>query len=189
MDEIGEYIKKYKKSWEDLPLFKGIEFCKCMLIDDIRTEQFWKLNKSLGRLLSLSTIVPRDSWMKKKIPINNSISVKTGGASNLCGKNCSLYTILKKCLPLPHLQILRSVCQFLHLCSSKARIKLQELSWDVRTTPICKHWSTTTTRHSWILYNYTGTQTSGLYRDHTTISLRISASWIRISIQKTSSFV
>lgn len=58
----------------------------------------------------------------KEINLNvkNLIGIGTDGASNLCGKNHSLFTLLKERIPLPQLQIVRCICHSLHICSSKA---------------------------------------------------------------------
>lgn len=52
----------------------------------------------------------------------NLIALGTDGASNLCGKNHSLFTLLKA--DLPHLQLLKCVCHSLSLCVSKACTEL-----------------------------------------------------------------
>jgi len=54
------------------------------------------------------------------LPVKNLIGIGTDDASNLCGKNHSLFTLLKERVPLPQLQIVRCICHSLHLCSSKA---------------------------------------------------------------------
>ena len=74
-----------------------------------------------------------------KLPIINLIGIETDGASNLCGKNHSLYILLKERVPLPNLQILRCVCHSLPLCSSKASEVLSAiLEFLVRET---RNWS------------------------------------------------
>lgn len=54
------------------------------------------------------------------LPVKNLIGIGTDGANNLCGKNHSLFTLLKERVPLPQLQNVRCICHSLHLCSSKA---------------------------------------------------------------------
>lgn len=54
------------------------------------------------------------------LPVKNLIGIGTDGASNLCGKIHSLFTLLKERVPLPQLQIVRCIYHSLHLCSSKA---------------------------------------------------------------------
>lgn len=52
----------------------------------------------------------------------NLIGIGTDGASNLCGKNHSLYTLLKE--KIPHLQLIQCVCHSLDLCASNASDEL-----------------------------------------------------------------
>ncbi|KYM94187.1 hypothetical protein ALC62_15181 [Cyphomyrmex costatus] len=52
----------------------------------------------------------------------NMIGLGTNGASNLCGKNHSLYTLLKQ--EIPHLQLIQCVCHSLNLCASNASNEL-----------------------------------------------------------------
>lgn len=59
---------------------------------------------------------------KLGLNIKNLIGLGTDGASNLCGKNHSVYTILKE--QAPSLQLIKCVAHSLHLCSSKAAAKL-----------------------------------------------------------------
>lgn len=56
------------------------------------------------------------------IPLKNMIAISTDGASNLCGHNHSVYTLLKR--DVPNLQLMRCTCHSLHLCSSKASEEL-----------------------------------------------------------------
>jgi len=56
------------------------------------------------------------------IPLRNMIAISTDGASNLCGRNHSVYTLLKR--DVPNLQLMRCTCHSLHLCSSKASEEL-----------------------------------------------------------------
>ncbi|XP_011859228.1 PREDICTED: zinc finger MYM-type protein 1-like [Vollenhovia emeryi] len=56
------------------------------------------------------------------IPLRNMIAVSTDGASNLCGRNHSVYTLLKR--DVPNLQLMRCTCHSLHLCPSKASEEL-----------------------------------------------------------------
>jgi len=50
------------------------------------------------------------------------IAISTDGTSNLCGRNHSVYTLLKR--DVPNLQLMRYTCHSLHLCSSKASEEL-----------------------------------------------------------------
>lgn len=50
--------------------------------------------------------------------MTNMVGIGTDGGSNLCGKNHSLYTLLRQSSP--HLQLVRCVCHSLDNCSSKA---------------------------------------------------------------------
>ncbi|KYN15665.1 hypothetical protein ALC57_12168 [Trachymyrmex cornetzi] len=52
----------------------------------------------------------------------NMIGLGTNGASSLCGKNYSLYTLLKQ--EIPHLQLIQCVCHSLNLCASNASDEL-----------------------------------------------------------------
>lgn len=47
------------------------------------------------------------------VPVKNLIGIGTDGASNLCGKNHSLFMLLKEKIPLPQLHIVRCVCHSL----------------------------------------------------------------------------
>lgn len=61
------------------------------------------------------------SYLKSiKLSIKNLIGIGTDGASNMVGKNHSLFTLLRDKVPLPHLILIRCICHSLHLCSSKA---------------------------------------------------------------------
>lgn len=53
-----------------------------------------------------------------KLEVKNLIRIGTDGASNLCGKNKSLYTLLKE--KVPNLQLIKCICHSLHLCSAPA---------------------------------------------------------------------
>lgn len=50
------------------------------------------------------------------------IAIGTDGASNLCGVNYSLYTLLKE--KIPNLQLIRCSCHSLNLCAAKACTEL-----------------------------------------------------------------
>lgn len=52
------------------------------------------------------------------IEIKNMIGLGTDGASNLCGKNHSVFTILKA--KAPRLQLVKCIAHSLHLCALKA---------------------------------------------------------------------
>lgn len=52
------------------------------------------------------------------LDLKHLIAIGTDGASNLCGVNYSLYTLLKE--KVPNLQLIRCSCHSLNLCSSKA---------------------------------------------------------------------
>lgn len=72
---------------------------------------------------------------KINLPIKNLIGIGTDSASNLCGRNHSLFTLLKEKVPLPQLQIVRCICHSLHICSSKAsEILPSSLEFLVRET-------------------------------------------------------
>ncbi|XP_015371823.1 PREDICTED: zinc finger protein 862-like [Diuraphis noxia] len=55
---------------------------------------------------------------KSKLNIQNLIGIGTDGASNLCRKNKSLFTLLKEIIP--HLQLIKCVCHSLNICASNA---------------------------------------------------------------------
>lgn len=55
---------------------------------------------------------------KSKLNIQNLIGIGTDGASNLCGKKKSLFTLLKEIIP--HLQLIKCVCHSLNICASNA---------------------------------------------------------------------
>lgn len=56
------------------------------------------------------------------IPLKNLIAIGTDGANNLCGRNHSVYTLLKN--DIPNLQLMRCTWHSLHLCASKASEEL-----------------------------------------------------------------
>ncbi|XP_030761112.1 uncharacterized protein LOC115886173 isoform X2 [Sitophilus oryzae] len=55
-----------------------------------------------------------------KLPLKNLIGLGTDGGSNLCGKNHSLFTLLKTKFELNNLVLVKCICHSLHLCASKA---------------------------------------------------------------------
>lgn len=55
---------------------------------------------------------------KMGLNLQKLIALGTDGASNLCGKHHSLFTLLQA--DIPHLQLLKCVCHSLSLCASKA---------------------------------------------------------------------
>lgn len=58
------------------------------------------------------------SFLKKlKLNVCKLIGIGTDGANNLCGKNQSLYTFLKK--DSPNLQLIKCICYSLHICAEK----------------------------------------------------------------------
>lgn len=70
---------------------------------------------------ALSLYEELTSYLKNiNLSIKNLISIGTDGASNMVGKNHSLFTLLRDKVPLPHLILIRCICHSLHLCSSKA---------------------------------------------------------------------
>ena len=56
------------------------------------------------------------------LKIENMIGLGTDGASNLRGKNHSLFTLLKE--KVPHLRLIKCVCHSLNLCACKANEEL-----------------------------------------------------------------
>ena len=56
------------------------------------------------------------------IPLRNLTAIGTDGASNWCGCNHSVYTLLKR--DVPNLQLMKCTCHSLHLCSVKASDEL-----------------------------------------------------------------
>ena len=56
------------------------------------------------------------------LKIENMHGIGTDGASNLCGKNHSLFTLLKE--KVPHLQLVKCVYHSLSLCAAKANKEL-----------------------------------------------------------------
>ncbi|XP_011701060.1 PREDICTED: uncharacterized protein LOC105457853, partial [Wasmannia auropunctata] len=75
-------------------------------------------------LNQLNTSYRNLPWELAGIGLNykNMIDIGTDGASNLCGKNHSLYTLLKE--KIPHLQLIKCVCHSLNLCASNASDEL-----------------------------------------------------------------
>lgn len=68
--------------------------------------------------------------------LSNMLSIATDGAANLCGKNHSLFTLLKQ--RYPKLQLLRCVCHSLSKCAQKACEELpSHLEFLLRET---RHW-------------------------------------------------
>lgn len=57
---------------------------------------------------------------KSNLNINNLISIGTDGASNLCGKNKSLFTLLRDEVPILNLQLIKCVCHSLNICAANA---------------------------------------------------------------------
>lgn len=55
-----------------------------------------------------------------KLDMKNLIGIGTDGASNLCGSQNSLYTLLRKNFNLNDLILVKCICHSLHLCCSKA---------------------------------------------------------------------
>lgn len=55
---------------------------------------------------------------QSKLNIQNMVDIGTDGASNLCGKNKSLFTLLKN--EVPHLQLIKCVCHSLNICAANA---------------------------------------------------------------------
>lgn len=54
-----------------------------------------------------------------KLPLKNLTSLGTDGAANLCGKNHSLFTLLRD-RDLPQLLLMKCICHSVDKCSSKA---------------------------------------------------------------------
>lgn len=55
---------------------------------------------------------------KSKLKLQNLVGIGTDGASNLCGKNKSLFTLLRN--EVPHLQLIKCVCHSLNICAANA---------------------------------------------------------------------
>jgi len=55
---------------------------------------------------------------QSKLNIKNLMGIGTDGASNLCGKNHSLFTLLKASFP--NIVLIKCICHSLNLCSAKA---------------------------------------------------------------------
>jgi len=76
---------------------------------------FTEIEKATSEIL-------RDVFVKfieeSKLNLQNLVGIGTDGASNLCGKNKSLFTLLKN--EVPHLQLIKCVCHSLNLCAAKA---------------------------------------------------------------------
>lgn len=53
-----------------------------------------------------------------KLNIKNLMGIGTDGASNLCGRNHSLFTLLKESIP--NIVLVKCICHSLNLCSAKA---------------------------------------------------------------------
>lgn len=59
-----------------------------------------------------------DFLVQSKLEIKNLIRIGTDGASNLCGKNKSLFILLKEIVP--DLQLIKCICHSLNICSAHA---------------------------------------------------------------------
>lgn len=54
--------------------------------------------------------------IESKLELKNLIGIGIDGANNLCGKNKSLFTLLKE--KIPNLQIIKCICHSLNICSA-----------------------------------------------------------------------
>lgn len=61
---------------------------------------------------------------KLNLNVKNLISIGTDGASNLCGKNKSLFTLLRDKVPIPNLQLVKCICYSLNICAANACVEL-----------------------------------------------------------------
>lgn len=59
-----------------------------------------------------------DFLEQSKLNVKNLVGFGTDGASNLCGKNHSLFTLLQNIVP--NLQLVKCICHSLNICSAKA---------------------------------------------------------------------
>lgn len=70
-----------------------------------------------------------------KLPLKNLVGIGTDGGSNLCGKNHSLFTLLKTKLGLNNLILVKCICHSLHICASKAsEVFVDEIDFLLRET-------------------------------------------------------
>ncbi|GFR22659.1 DUF4371 domain-containing protein [Trichonephila clavata] len=87
-----------------------------------------KENKIVSQFLGLVQVVEstadslykhvKDFFNKIGINLGNCFAIGTDGASNLCGKNHSFFTLMKK--DIPNLILIKCICHSLHLVSSYA---------------------------------------------------------------------
>lgn len=61
-------------------------------------------------------------FLKINLPVKNMLALGTDGGTNLCGKNHSVYTLLKEVVP--DLILIKCVCHSIHLGVSKASVEL-----------------------------------------------------------------
>lgn len=104
----------------DIGTNKYMAFCvryySCSQLDIITDFiGFVEIEKATSEILKTVFL---ESLEKSKLNIQNLIGIGTDGASNLCGKNKSLFTLLKEIIP--HLQLIKCVCHSLNICASNA---------------------------------------------------------------------
>lgn len=78
---------------------------------------FVEIKKATAEILKTIFL---DFLTELSLNVNNSISIGTDGASNLCGKNKQLFTLLRDEVPLPNLQLIKCICHSLNICAANA---------------------------------------------------------------------
>lgn len=121
IDDIG--LKPYSIILDestDIGTHKYMAFCVryhsvalCDMVTDFLG--FVEIEKATAEVLR---DVFLDFLVQSKLDVKNLIGIGTDGASNLCGKNKSLFTLLKEIVP--DLQLIKCICHSLNICSAHA---------------------------------------------------------------------
>lgn len=129
--EIVEDIRKPKSYYSlivDESTDVSVKKYLCICVKYFSESKHKIITEFLG-LIEVFTVTAHDlyqavsSFLKKlNLDISKLIGIGTDGANNLCGKNQSLYTLLKK--DSPNLQLIKCICHSLHICAEKASAEL-----------------------------------------------------------------
>jgi len=129
--EIVEDIRKHNSFYSlivdestDVSIKKYL--CICIKYFSESKQRF--VTEFLG-LIEVFTVTANDLYqaissflIKLNLDVSNLIGIGTDEANNLCGKNHSFYTLLKK--DSPNVQLIKCVCHTLHICAEKASAEL-----------------------------------------------------------------
>lgn len=129
--EIIEDICKHKSYYSlivDKSTDVSVKKYLCIFVKYFSESKHKLVTEFLG-LIEVFSVTAHDlyeavsSFLKKlNLDISKLIGIGTDGANNLCGKNRSLYTFLKK--DSPNLQLIKCICHSLHICAEKASAEL-----------------------------------------------------------------